>query len=94
MGGSDGERSLPPNWRPLGLMFLIPVSVQMVRFLIKLDGKNLVVGWATTGHSGAPVLLYALGPGAKEFAGVYDNTEISKKMAKLLKIKSFPQSLE
>ena len=60
----------------------------------KLDGKNLVVGWATTGHSGAPVLLYALGPGAKEFAGVYDNTEISKKMAKLLKIKSFPQSLE
>jgi alkaline phosphatase len=60
----------------------------------KLDGKNLVVGWGTTGHSAVPVPLYALGPGAKEFAGVYDNTEIPKKMAKLLKIKSFPQSLE
>jgi len=59
-----------------------------------LNSKSLDVNWSTKGHSGTPVPLYAFGPNAKEFAGVYDNTDIPKTMARLLKIKSFPQTLE
>jgi alkaline phosphatase len=49
------------------------------------------VRWSTKGHSGAPVMIGALGPGAAAFTGVQDNTEIPKKIAHLLAIKSFPR---
>lgn len=45
--------------------------------------------FTTYGHSGAPSLVYAYGPGAEIFSGFYDNTDIPKKIAKLLEIK-FP----
>jgi alkaline phosphatase len=47
--------------------------------------------WSTGGHSGSPVPIYALGPGAETFAGVYDNTEIAKKLAQLMSLRPFPQ---
>ena len=56
----------------------------------KLDAK-LTVRWSTKGHSGTPVAIYALGPGAAQFAGVQDNTEIPRKIAGLLSIKPFPR---
>ena len=56
----------------------------------KLDPK-LSVRWSTKGHSGTPVAIYAMGPGAAQFAGVQDNTEIPRKIAGLLDIKPFPQ---
>jgi alkaline phosphatase len=52
---------------------------------------ELTVKWATKGHSGAPVGIWALGPGAKRFAGVQDNTEIPRKIAQLLDIRPFPR---
>jgi len=54
-----------------------------------LDWKEAAL-WATTGHSAMPVPVYAFGPGSESFAGVYDNTEIPKRIAKLLGIASFP----
>jgi alkaline phosphatase len=59
-----------------------------------LGCEKLDVGWATKGHSGLPVPVYAFGPGAEIFTGVYDNTDVSKKIAELLKIKSFPRIME
>jgi alkaline phosphatase len=50
------------------------------------------VHWSTKGHTGAPVPIYALGPGAEAFAGVYDNTEVARKLARLLRIHPFPQA--
>jgi alkaline phosphatase len=50
--------------------------------------------WATKGHSALPVPLYAFGPGAEMFAGVYDNTRIPKRFAQLLGIKPFPRITE
>ncbi|OHB68331.1 MAG: hypothetical protein A2Y77_07600 [Planctomycetes bacterium RBG_13_62_9] len=47
--------------------------------------------WGTKGHTGLPVFIGALGPGAGLFAGVQDNTEIPSKIASLLKIKPFPR---
>jgi len=49
------------------------------------------IHWSTKGHSGAPVPMYAFGPGAETFAGVYDNTEIPRKIARLLDIRPFPR---
>jgi alkaline phosphatase len=50
--------------------------------------------WSTKGHSGAPVPVWAVGPGAAQFAGVQDNTEIPKKIARLLGITPFPRPVE
>lgn len=36
------------------------------------------IGWATKGHAGGPVPVYAIGKGAEKFAGRIDNTDISK----------------
>jgi len=59
-----------------------------------LRGDNLDVHWSTKGHSCLPVPLYAFGPNADMFSGVYDNTEIPKKFAQLLGIKSFPKVMD
>lgn len=52
---------------------------------------EVAVRWATKGHSGAPVGIWALGPGAERFAGVQDNTDIPKKIAQLLDLRPFPR---
>jgi alkaline phosphatase len=58
-------------------------------------GKNepghLKPNWASQGHSGGQVPLYVYGPGAQSFTGVMDNTEISKKITKLLGLDNFPR---
>ncbi len=59
-----------------------------------LKGDNLDVHWSTKGHSCLPVPLYAIGPNADMFSGVYDNTEVPKKFAQLLGIKSFPKVMD
>ncbi|MCX5644544.1 MAG: alkaline phosphatase [Phycisphaerae bacterium] len=56
----------------------------------KADAQ-LTPRWSTKGHSGTPVAVYAMGPGAGQFAGVQDNTEIPKKIARLLYIRPFPR---
>ena len=42
------------------------------------------IGWTSFVHTAQPVITYAVGPGEEEFTGTYDNTDIAKKMAKLL----------
>ncbi|MBN1361218.1 MAG: alkaline phosphatase [Sedimentisphaerales bacterium] len=59
-----------------------------------LDGSEVKVEWSTKGHSGSPVPVYAFGPGAERFAGVYDNTELSAKIAQLMRIEPWPQPIE
>lgn len=42
------------------------------------------VNFGSTGHTAAPVPLHAFGPGAECFEGVLDNTDVAKRIAKLL----------
>ncbi len=44
------------------------------------------LGWTSNSHTGLPVPVFAMGAGQSEFEGFYDNTDIYKKMAKLVKI--------
>ncbi len=39
--------------------------------------------WGTTGHTAVMVPVFAYGTAAKEFAGIYENTDIFKKLMKL-----------
>lgn len=43
--------------------------------------------YATNSHSGIMVPVFAFGPGAEEFSGIYENTEIHFKLKRLLDIK-------
>lgn len=58
--------------------------------LTLLDGDlktgKIVCKFSTGGHSGAMVPVYAFGPGAGEFTGIYENTDIFWKIKKLLKL--------
>ncbi|HNS21547.1 MAG TPA: alkaline phosphatase [Sedimentisphaerales bacterium] len=55
---------------------------------------ELGVRWSTKGHSGGPVAIWALGPGAARFSGVQENTDIPRKIAQLLGIRPFPRPLK
>jgi len=47
---------------------------------------RLLIHYTTTSHTGTPVPLFAFGPGSKNFAGVLDNTEIAKTIARFWKL--------
>lgn len=47
---------------------------------------KIVGKFSTGGHSGVMVPVYAFGPGAEEFTGIYENTAIFDKIKKLMKM--------
>jgi len=49
------------------------------------DGR-LVIQWQDTSHTKFPVPVYAYGPGAELFEGLFDNTDIAKSIARLLNL--------
>ncbi len=46
----------------------------------ELDGSSLTVGFSTKHHSASMIPVFAYGKGAKNFSGIYDNTQIFYKM--------------
>lgn len=46
--------------------------------------SGIDIKFATTGHSGVPVMVYAYGASAWKFSGVMENTDLFKKMKELL----------
>ena len=49
------------------------------------SGK-VISKYTTGGHTGIAVPVFAFGPGAEQFTGFMENTDIAKKMMKLLKV--------
>ena len=47
------------------------------------DFNTIAPSFSTGGHSAALIPVFAFGPGAEEFSGVFDNTEIFHKIIKL-----------
>ncbi|MBF0513990.1 MAG: alkaline phosphatase, partial [Desulfovibrionaceae bacterium] len=54
-----------------------PLTVTLTRILDAKAG----LGWTTYSHTGMPVATSASGPGAQNFAGYYDNTDLNKRLA-------------
>jgi alkaline phosphatase len=50
--------------------------------------------WTAKGHTATPVPVFAFGPGAGALAGPMDNTDIPKRIAKVLGIKSMSETAE
>lgn len=48
--------------------------------------KRAFIGWTTTSHTGVAVPVYAIGAGSFNFTGKMDNTELSRKIFKSMKI--------
>lgn len=59
-----------------------PLSITLVHILADKAG----IGWTTFAHTGLPVEVYAIGSGSEIYNGFYDNTDVPKKMAKLIGI--------
>ncbi|MDE6540535.1 MAG: alkaline phosphatase [Muribaculaceae bacterium] len=51
--------------------------------VFRLINDSAGIGFTTTGHSGNPVPLFAIGAGAEAFKGVYDNDMIAPVMLRL-----------
>ena len=47
--------------------------------------KRIRVNFSTTGHNGVALPVFAWGPHSEDFVGVYENTELSDKIRKLIK---------
>lgn len=58
----------------------------------RLDGK-INIQWGTDEHNGTAVPVFSYGPYAETFMGWYDNTDIPKKIAKILDISNFPRKM-
>ncbi len=56
-----------------------PVAAMAIRVL----NDYARVSWASGGHSGGMVPVFAIGAGAKEFTGIQDNVDIPKKIARI-----------
>ncbi|WP_212637894.1 alkaline phosphatase [Desulfocicer vacuolatum] len=57
-----------------------PLTVTLTRMLNHRAG----IGWTTFSHTGIPVLTSAIGPGHGAFSGMYDNSDIGKKLMVLM----------
>lgn len=63
-----------------------PVIVTMTHIL----NETASIGWTSYSHTGVPVPVFAQGEGSEGFAGFYDNTDIAKKLAKLMRLPKLP----
>jgi alkaline phosphatase len=54
------------------------------------DNGGVQPKWTSGGHTGVNVPIYAFGPGAQNFSGTIDNTDIPKQIAELTGVKQFP----
>ena len=51
----------------------------------KVAEQSVAVNFANTGHNGVALPVYAWGPHAEEFVGIYENAELSNKIKALIK---------
>lgn len=59
-----------------------PLTVSLTKLLNHKAG----IGWTTGKHTALPVPVFAIGQGAREFCGIYDNTDIAKKIIEVAEL--------
>lgn len=63
-----------------------PITVTLTHIL----NEKASIGWTSYSHTGVPVPVFAKGRVAQTFAGFYDNTDIAKRMAKVMGLPALP----
>ena len=51
----------------------------------KVAEQSVAVNFANTGHNGVALPVYAWGPHAEDFVGIYENAELSQRIKALIK---------
>ncbi|MFI3328247.1 MAG: alkaline phosphatase [Rikenellaceae bacterium] len=69
-----------------GTLVLVFADHETGGLTLPAKGNETQTRFSTGGHTAAMIPLYAYGAGASSFYGVMDNTEIPKRIAKLLEI--------
>jgi alkaline phosphatase len=55
----------------------------------RLDGSGIVAQFTTTNHTAGPVAVFAYGPGAIRYTGMYENSDLAIKIAESLGLEDF-----
>jgi len=61
-----------------------PLTVKITQLLNQTAG----IGWTSYAHTGVPVATFAKGARAEDFGGYYDNTDIFRKLASAMDLKT------
>jgi alkaline phosphatase len=67
-----------------------PIIVTITHIL----NENASIGWTSYSHTGVPVPVFAQGREAARFSGFYDNTDIAKKLARVMELENLPVEKE
>jgi len=57
-----------------------PITIKVTQLLNQTAG----IGWTSYAHTGVPVATFAKGVGQELFAGYYDNTDIFRRLARVM----------
>jgi alkaline phosphatase len=63
-----------------------PIVVTITHIL----NEQASIGWTSYSHTGVPVPVFAEGKKAEHFTGFYDNTDIAKKLARVMGLPDLP----
>lgn len=63
-----------------------PITVTATHLL----NEQASIGWTSYSHTGVPVPVFAQGVGDRWFSGFYDNTDIAKRLAKVMGLPALP----
>ncbi|MBN2161460.1 MAG: alkaline phosphatase [Pontiellaceae bacterium] len=63
-----------------------PLTVTITHILANEAGLD----WTTSSHTALPVPVFAAGAGARSFSGFYDNTDIAKKLGRMMQLPEIP----
>jgi alkaline phosphatase len=76
-----GSQDQPYSYEPGGGLLDTMLAGEDGPFPIADEDYGFVVGWATTGHTAAPVPITATGPSSERLAGALENTDLFAVMA-------------
>ncbi len=71
-----GSQDEPYPYEPGGGLLDTLLAGEDGPFPVAGSDYGFVVGWATTGHTAAPVPITAVGPGAEFLSGAFENTDL------------------
>jgi alkaline phosphatase len=85
-----GSNDQPYPYEPGGGLLDTLLAGEDGPFPIAGSDGGFVIGWATTGHTAAPVPITATGPGASQLAGSIDNTDLFRVLADAMDLCAVP----
>jgi alkaline phosphatase len=79
-----GSLDQPYPYEPGGGLLDTMLAGEDGPFPVAGTGYGFVLGWATTGHTSAPVPITATGPGAERLSGSIENTDLFHALAEAM----------